>query len=160
MKIAIIYPETLPSDKARTVTVVKTASSIGDISEATLICDSSSKDIKEITKHYGVNESFSVVKISKKILIKSNKIFNFLLLKHLRKVKYDVIYARHLKTAEALIKAGFDVIFEAHEIFADSAPSDKKEALAKVEKYVYENSKGIVFISETAEQKNTEATML
>ena len=149
MKIAIIYPETLPSDKARTVTVVKTASSIGKISETTLICESNSQSLKEISKYYGVTESFDAIKISKKILIKSNKIFNFLLLKHLRKIRYDAIYVRHLKTAEALIKAGFDVIFEAHEIFADSAPSDKKEVIAKIEKYVYENSKGVVFISDT-----------
>ena len=35
MKIAVIYPETLPSDKARTVTVVKIATTLGKISIVT-----------------------------------------------------------------------------------------------------------------------------
>lgn len=67
----------------------------------------------------------------------------------MKNVDYDAVYVRHLKTAKALIKAGFNVIFEAHEIFADSAPAHKKKAVAMTEKYVYENSKGIVFISRT-----------
>ncbi len=149
MKIAVIYPETLPSDKARSVTVVKTASALGEIADVALVCEKSDADIDGICKYYGVPKSFSLIKIPKKLLFKSNKIFNFFLINHLQKVGYDSLYVRHLKTAEALIKAGFSVIFEAHEIFSDSAPTHKKEVVARLEKYVYENSRGIVFISQT-----------
>ncbi len=149
MKIAVIYPETLPSDKARTVTVVKTAATLGKISDVTLVCEKNGSTIDNICSHYGVEKNFSLVQIPKKLLFKSNKIFNFFLIGHLQSVGYDAVYVRHLKTAEALIRCGFNVIFEAHEIFADSAPQGKKEAVKKSEKYVYENSKGIVFISQT-----------
>jgi glycosyltransferase involved in cell wall biosynthesis len=149
MKIAVIYPEVLPSDKARSVTVVKTASALGEMADVALICEKSDADIDDICKYYGAQKSFSLIKLPKKLLFKSNKIFNFFLISHLRRVGYDAVYVRHLKTAQALIKAGFSVIFEAHEIFADSAPAHKKESVADVEKYVYENSKGIVFISQT-----------
>lgn len=149
MKIAIIYPETLPSDKARTVTVVKTAATLGKISDVTLVCEKSRSDIDVVCGYYGIQKTFSLTKIPKKILLKSNKIFNFFLARHLTNVGYDAIYVRHLKTAEYLIKLGLGVIFEAHEIFADSASEGKKSAVEKSEKYVYENSKGIVFISET-----------
>lgn len=149
MKIAIIYPETLPSDKARTVTVVKTAAALGNISNVTVICEKSNSNIDTVCSYYGVPQNFSLVHISKKLLFKSNKIFNFFLIRYLRGAGYDAIYVRHLKTAEALVKSGFDVIFEAHEIFADSAPDGKKEVIRKSEKYVYENSKGVVFISKT-----------
>lgn len=149
LKIAIIYPETLPSDKARTVTVVKTASTIGQISNVTVVCEKSNSNIDDICDYYGVQKKFSLIQIPKKLLFKSNKIFNFFLIRYLRGAGYDSIYARHLKTAEALIKSGFDVIFEVHEIFADSAPKEKKEVVAASERFVYENSKGVVFISET-----------
>jgi glycosyltransferase involved in cell wall biosynthesis len=149
LKIAIVYPEILPSDKARTVTVVKTAATLGEISDVTLMCEKSSSSIDDICGHYGVHKSFSLVQIPKKLLFKSNKIFNFFLIRYLRGTNYDAVYVRHLKTAEALIRKGFEVIFEAHEIFADSAPENKKKLIAKAEKYVYENSKGIVFISQT-----------
>lgn len=153
MKIAIIYPETLPSDKARTVTVVKTATTLGNISNVTVICEKSNSNIDTVCSYYGVPQNFSLVQISKKLLFKSNKIFNFFLIRYLRGAGYDAIYVRHLKTAEALIKSGFDVIFEAHEIFADSAPKEKKRVVAVSERFVCENSKGIVFISETLKEE-------
>jgi glycosyltransferase involved in cell wall biosynthesis len=150
LKIAIIYPETLPSDKARTVTVVKTAASLGEIAEVTLICEDSTAGIDDICSHYGVQKSFSLVKLKKELLfLRSNKLFNFNLLKHLHKNSYDAIYVRHLKTAESLLKNGFDVIFEVHEIFADSAPEAKKESVMRAESFVYKNAAGIVFISQT-----------
>ncbi len=153
MKIAIIYPETLPSQKARTVTVVKTASTLGEISKTTLICEKDGSNIDDICSYYGVQKTFSLIKITKKLFIRSNKIFNFFLARHLRGVNYDVVYVRHLKTAQYLIKQGFNVIFEAHEIFADSALDNKKKAVENIEKFVYKNSKGIVFISQTLKEE-------
>jgi glycosyltransferase involved in cell wall biosynthesis len=154
LKIAIIYPETLPSDKARTVTVVKTAASLGEIAKVTLICEDSAADIDDICSHYGVQKSFWLEKLSKKALFfKSNKIFNFALARHLQKNSYDVLYVRHLKTAKALIDKGFKVVFEAHEIFSESASGKKAKKLFKTEKYVYENAVGIVFISKTLQDE-------
>ena len=153
MKIAIIYPENLPSQSARTVTVAKTASTLGKISETTLICEKTASTIDDISSYYGIENSFRLVMLPKKLLLRSNKIFNFFLIRHLRKTRYDAIYVRHLKTAKMLIKAGFKVVFEAHEIFADSAPEEKKTGVAKSEKYVYENCNGIVFISQTLKEE-------
>jgi len=153
LKIAIIYPEVLPSDKARSVTVVKTASALGEIADTALICEKSDADIDDICSYYGAPKSFSLIKLPKKLLFRSNKIFNFFLISHLRRAGYDAVYVRHLKTAQALIKAGFSVIFEAHEIFADSVSERKKEAVFELEKYVYENSRGIVFISGTLKEE-------
>jgi len=150
LKIAIIYPEILPSDKARSVTVVKTAATLGKIADVTLICEDSRESIDYICIAYGVEKKFHLVKLPKKALFfKSNKIFNYHLVNYLRKNSYDVVYVRHLKTAEALIKKGFTVVFEAHEVFADSAPKSKQKSVAKSEKFVYQNAIGIVFISET-----------
>lgn len=77
MKIAVIYPETLPSDKARTVTVVKTAATLGKISDVTLVCEKNGTDVDDICSYYGVPKNFSLVQIPKKLLLKSNEIFNF-----------------------------------------------------------------------------------
>jgi glycosyltransferase involved in cell wall biosynthesis len=150
VKIAIIYPEILPSEKARTVTVVKTAAALGEIADVGLICEDSASTINDVCRTYGVKRSFSLVKLKKELFfLRSNKIFNFNLLKHLHKNSYDAVYVRHLKTADSLLKNGFDIVFEAHEVFANSVPEAKKESVAKMENFVYKNVSGIVFISQT-----------
>ena len=61
----------------------------------------------------------------------------------------DIIFVRHLKLAYRLLKArqDFPLIYEAHECFAETAPADKRNALAAQEAYVLARATGVVFIS-------------
>jgi len=136
MKIAYIYPEKLPSKKARSVSVVNTSCELSKLSDTTLFYEKSGNNI---LKFYNLNcKKLQLKPVSKRFVIRSNKIFNFNLKKYLK--NFDFIYVRHLKTAEYLLKNGFDIIFEYHEIF-----STTNSKIKELEEFVVKNTKGFVF---------------
>lgn len=141
MKIAYIYPEQLPSKKARAVSVINTSCELSKLIDTTLFYEKSGKNILDF---YNLNCNLNLQPISRRFLIRSNKIFNYNLLNHLKNEKFDAIYVRHLKTAEYLIKKGFDIIFEYHEIFSVTNKNVKE-----LEKFVVNNSKGFIFTNQT-----------
>ena len=134
MKIGYIYPEKLPSKKARAVSVVNTACELSKLVETTLFYESSGNDV---LKFYDLNCKLNLFPISKRFIIRSNKIFNRNLLKVID--KNYVFYVRHLKVAKFLIKNGFNIIFEYHEVFSQTNPK-----LMELENFVVQNAKGLV----------------
>jgi glycosyltransferase involved in cell wall biosynthesis len=148
MKIAYIYPEKLPSKKARAISVVNTAYSMSKVCECSLFTEPYSNC--DIFTHYNVvKNNLKIEEISKKILgIKSNKFFNMRLIKKIKKGNFDFVYVRHLKAANYLIKNGIKVVFECHEIFHMT-----NEKTKNIEKFVIENSSGLTFINETLKKQ-------
>lgn len=157
MKIAVVYPEPLPSDKARSVSIVNTVASLSKSASVTLFCEAGSR--KELCESvYGVDLSFvNFVEIKKKLLfLRSNRIFNKNLISALSKSDVDIVYVRHLKTAQALIKhkqkknSPFKIGYEAHEVFfetyAEENPQKTKkiEKLKKLESFVYSHCDALV----------------
>jgi len=143
MKIAYLYPEKLPSKKARSISVINTACSLSKYIDTSLLYEKSDENILEF---YGLKCNLNLIPISRKFIIRSNKIFNFNLKKYIK--QFDYFYVRHLKTAEFLIKNNANVIFECHEIF-----SIKNPKVENIEKFVCENSKGLIFINETLQKE-------
>jgi len=143
MKIAYIYPEILPSKKARAISIINSANELASISNCTLFVDANSQ--KDILKQYDINQSNLKISFIRKNYfgIKSNKLFNQNLLRELEKEKFDFIYARHLKVANYLIKKGFKVIYECHEFFQENNPKIKF-----MENYTLNKSFGVVFINQ------------
>lgn len=143
-KIAYIYPEELPSKKARAISVVNTANALANISNTSLFIASGTPEI--IFKNYSLDDSKLTIQEIKKSYfgLKSNKFFNFNLIKELKKQNFDFIYVRHLKTAKFLLDSGFKVIFECHEIFYKSNHKTKA-----IEEFIYTHSKGLIFINDT-----------
>lgn len=159
MKLAYIYPEEIPSKKARTISVINTFSELSQICDTTLFTSAESGNIETIQEYYDLKNKLKIYFIKKKILnIKSNKFFNKNLYKEGMKEKIDIYYARHLKAAQFLIKhkqKNQKIIFECHEIFyqtmqsEDSNNSKKIAKLKRLEEFVYENCDGLVFINKT-----------
>jgi len=143
MKIAYLYPEKLPSKKARSVSVINTACSLSRYIDTSLLYEQS--DDENILEFYGLKCNLNLIPIPRKFIIRSNKIFNFNLKKYIK--QFDYFYVRHLKTAEFLIKNNANVIFECHEIFSVKNPKMKN-----IEKFVCENSKGLVFVNKYLQQ--------
>jgi glycosyltransferase involved in cell wall biosynthesis len=161
MKIAYIYPEILPSRKARAISVVNTFRELSKISDCTLFVDQNS-NIDNIVKNYNIDSAaLNFKKIKKNLLkINSNKIFNRNLLKELQKGTFDIVYVRHLKVAKFLIQRGFRVIFEAHEIFYQTFQEESGDSQVKkikkirlLEQYIYQECLGIIFINKTLQIK-------
>ncbi len=141
-KIAYIYPEILPSKKARSVSVVNTACELSKITDTTLFFEKNRQ--KNIFEFYNLNcNNLNLQPISKKLIIRSNKIFNRNLLVKVKKENY-IFYVRHLKTAKFLIQNGFSIVFEYHEIFTQTNP-----ALKQLENFVITNSSGLVFTNKS-----------
>ena len=75
--------------------------------------------------------------------------FARLLLRELDRLKPDAILVRHFKLAARLLRARPDIplIFEAHEIFADTVSPGKRQAVAAIERQVLSGAAGTVYIS-------------
>ena len=75
------------------------------------------------------------------------------LLKHLDRERPDLVFVRHLKLAQRLLQARPDLplVYEAHEVFAATAPESKRAALAAQEAAVLAGAAGVVFISGAVE---------
>jgi len=147
MRIAYLYPEILPSKKARGVSVINTSNELSKLTPTTLIIEKGKENnLDAICNFYNIEcPRLNIYTLRKKIFfMKSNKFFNFSLSYLLKKTNFSFFYVRHLKTAEFLIKKGKKVVFECHEIFSKSNPN-----LFKREQFVLKNSLGIVFINST-----------
>jgi len=151
LQIAYVYPEILPSDKARGVSIIKTIAELSKLSQITFFCEYGT-DKAACELQYDVDLSdVHFVYISKKLLgIKSNYFFNLRLTGILKKLKNIVVYTRHLKVAKHLIGTK-SIFFECHEIFSDTITEQKNisrkkiDSLKKLEQYVYSNANGLVF---------------
>lgn len=154
MKIAYFYPEKLPAKNARSISIINTSCALSIICDTTLIYEKSQnkKDIKEF---YSLNsQNLNFLPLSKKFIIRSNKIFNFNLKKILQKYNFDIFYVRHLKMAKFLIENKSEnskIIFECHEIF-----SKNNSKVKYLEEFIIKNSDGLVFINDTLKEVFTE----
>ena len=145
LKVALIYPEPLPSQKARSVSFVYTAASLAKMDLDVDLFIEKSGTREEIEKIYNVDLSGVCINhIYRRMLcFKSNAIFNFFIKRKI--VCYDILYLRHLKTAYAVIKnrkrrQNYKIIYECHELFSETVRSPKsKERLLNYEKFVLEN---------------------
>ena len=143
MKLSFVYPETLPSKKARAISVTNTARALAHYCDVTLYCEEGS-DCPELSR----DSSLRCVPVSKKkAFLRSNKIFNANLIKADGFLDTQIIYLRHLKAAASLLRKrpeSSKIIFECHEIFFHSNPK-----IEKLERYVIENADGLVFVNES-----------
>jgi glycosyltransferase involved in cell wall biosynthesis len=148
MKIAYIYPEKLPAKNARSISVLSTFEYLQHYNAKLYIENSNLSNIK---KFYNLQHTSNIVNIDKKFIIRTNKIFNFNLVKQLKKDNIDIVYARHLKVASYLITKGFKVVFECHEVFHQTTQNKSNKHIQKLkqlESFVYTRSAGLTFINE------------
>lgn len=154
LKIVYVYPEGIPSDKARTTTVVHSCQNLAEVAEVTLVV-ASGGDKKEIKKSYGVDlEKVRIEKISRRWLgFLLNDAFNLRLGRFLKKNQPDVVYVRNVKTADWILKSRgrkFKVVYEAHELAHMTAPTPAKaRRLKKMEAWIFARADGVVAISDS-----------
>ena len=161
MKLAVIFPESLPLKKARAVSVVNTVAELSKLVDTTFVIPESSASKKEIEDFYGVDlGDLRLLRLKNRVFgIKSSKVFNFFFRRHLK--NFDVFYVRHLKVAKFLGDNKLPhqkVVFEVHEVFSESLKEEnpfkkgKIEKLKKLETQVYSKVDAIVFINKTLQK--------
>ncbi|OAG27675.1 hypothetical protein TH606_05620 [Thermodesulfatator autotrophicus] len=158
----MIFPEKLPLKKARSISYLNTCVALSRLMNITLFIPKESLNKKELEKFYGVDlNNVNIKYIPANIWkIRSNKIFNHFLKKHI--AYFDFFYVRHLKIAKFLVNnkaPNQKVIFEAHEIFFKALEEESPDKLKKIsqlkklESYVYSKVNGIVFINKTLQKQ-------
>lgn len=163
MRILYVFPEPLPLPKARAIQVVRTVAALAEQGVFVDLAYAPVAGMENPFAHYGLVQPPGVrlVPLSRglpgvlgRLRISSNRFFLRRLLRWLKQAEFsgeqpDFIFARHVKLACGLCKKlpHLPLIYEAHELFADTAPPKKAGRLALLEKYVLEQAAGVVSIS-------------
>lgn len=154
MHIVYAFPEPLPLPRARGVQVVNAITSLAeqDVKITLAYCATD----EDPFAYYGVakHPNIELVALSRglpwplhKLKAHSNKLFILRLREWLRssETRFDCIFVRHLKLAFGLIKSTtLPLVYEAHEVFAETAPEEKKEKIRRMELMVANHAKIII----------------
>ena len=141
MKLLYAFPEPLPLPRARGIQAVNTARAIARAGVEVLLAHAPGDG--EPLAAYGVAgvAGFRTVAVSRALpwpfaRLHSNRMFMRRLAPLLERERPDAAFVRHLKPARALRMrdAALPIVYEAHEVFADTAAPGKRAAVARLER--------------------------
>lgn len=163
MNILYVFPEPLPLPRARGIQAAHTVAAIAREGVAVHLAYVPSGDNADPLAVYGIERPRGVelVPLSRGLPapfswlpVHSNWLFFRRLRRWLKQQSRErggpaLIMARHLKIAHALIEQCPDIplLYEAHEVFADMAPPDKRESLARIEDTVLRRAAALVAVT-------------
>lgn len=164
MKILYPFPEPLPLQKARAVQVIKTVASLAARGVEVHLAYVPVAGHPDPFQSYGMScpAGVTLLPLSRglpfplhRLRVHSNAFFFRRLCRIIRREAesqspYDAAFVRHLKLAHALLGLARrpPLVFEAHEIFAEAAPSSKQGKIASLEEVVLRDAEGVVAISQ------------
>ncbi|MFH1605585.1 MAG: glycosyltransferase family 4 protein [Pseudomonadota bacterium] len=151
MKLLYAFPEPLPLPRARGLQVVQTVRALAEQQvEVDLYHAPGAGDpfgACDLSAPQGVN----LLPLSRSLpwpleRVHSNRIFVARLARRLVADPPDAIMVRHLKLARALLGrfAQVPLLYEAHEVFADTVPERRRATTARLEGYVVEHAHAVV----------------
>ena len=151
MRLHYAFPEPLPLPRARGLQVVQTVRALAeqgiDVELSHVPAPGDPFGACDLVKP----DNVTLVPLSRSLPrpldgIHSNRFFAARLARHLAAHPADAIMVRHLKLARALQErfASIPLLYEAHEVFADTAPERRRARTARLERYVVEHAQAIV----------------
>lgn len=163
MHLLYLFPEPLPLPKARAIQVIKTVAALAGQGARVDLAYVPVPGIDDPFAHYGITRPAAVrlVPLSRqlpgilgRLRMHSNRFFLARVRRWLREAERagerpQVAFVRHLKLAAGLLAAcpELPIIYEAHEVFADTAPPAKVERLARLERRVIAESRVCIAIT-------------
>jgi len=163
MRILYVFPEPLPLPRARGIQVAHTVAALAQVGVTVSLAYVPSENKANPLAAYGVEPPRGVefVPFSRGLPtpfswlpVHSNRLFFRRLHRWLKQQSRErggpaLIMARHLKIAHALLDAfpGIPLLYEAHEVFAEVAPPDKRERLARIEESVLRRAAALVAVT-------------
>jgi len=162
-----VFPEPLPLPQARGIQVIHNAVSLAEAGVRVILAyvpAYAGADTSELFSHYGLRQpdGLKLWPLSRSLpwplsLIKfrSRRLFLWRLRRQIQTARRQgeapvLIFARHVKLAADMLQDdGFwpPMVYEAHEVFADGAPSSGFARLARQEQVVLHKSAALVAIS-------------
>lgn len=151
MRLLYVFPEPLPLERARGLQVASTVAALGRLGVQVDLVHVPVNG-RDPLAHYGIEAPATVrrVPLSRSLpwplgRVHSNRIFHARLRHALgAALKLDALVVRHLKLAHLLLGSGNPLLYEAHEVFADTAAPGKKAAIAALEREVMARADCIV----------------
>ena len=147
MKLLYVFPEPLPLDRARGIQTVFTVRSIAAQGIDTVLAHVPAGSDPFAACSIEKPANVELMPVSHRLpwplaRVHSNSIFVARLAHRVRWCEIGAIMARHLKVARALIERhpNLPLVYEAHEVFADTAGSRRREAMARLERFVVERA--------------------
>lgn len=143
MRLLYAFPEPLPLERARGIQTVHTVAALAaqDI-EVTLAHVLSSGD-PFAAYSVVMPDKVRLLPVSRSlpwpfVRMHSNRLFAARLAKRIEPGETGAVMARHLKAAALLLERipGLSLVYEAHEVFADTAPPRRRKATERLERAV------------------------
>ena len=151
MKVLYVFPEPLPLERARGIQTVHTVAALAaqgiDVTLAHVPSSGDPFAAYSVTRPRNVN----LLPVSRSLPwplhgVHSNGFFAARLLKLFDPAETGAVVARHLKVSEFLTRRipGLKLVYEAHEIFADTAPPHRREEISARERAVVTGASALV----------------
>jgi glycosyltransferase involved in cell wall biosynthesis len=163
VNILYVFPEPLPLPRARGIQVAHTVAALAQADVTVSLAYVPSEHMAHPLAEYGVEppRGLELVPFSRGLPaplswlpVHSNRLFFRRLCRWLKQESRErrgpaLIMARHLKIAHALLDEfpGIPLLYEAHEVFAEVAPPDKRERLARIEESVLRRAAALVAVT-------------
>jgi glycosyltransferase involved in cell wall biosynthesis len=151
MRLLYAFPEPLPLPRARGLQVVQTVRALAlqniDVDLCYVPADGDPFSVSDIQKP----ENVVLTPLSRSLPwplgnIHSNRFFAARLSRHLTARPFDAIMVRHLKIAQLLLERfpRIPLLYEAHEVFSDTAPQRRRVQVAGTEALVVKCARAVV----------------
>lgn len=158
-RLLYVFPEPLPLKKARAIQVVKTVAAVADTGLQVSLAYVPAKG-EDPFAAYGMTcpPNVELVPLPRTLpglpWIKSGTFFLWRLRRWLTKEKRagrlpTWVFVRHVKLAARLLQSGLPIplAYEAHEVFADTAPPKKRAQMAVLERQVLVQASRVIAIT-------------
>jgi glycosyltransferase involved in cell wall biosynthesis len=152
MTLCYVFPEPLPLPRARGLQAIRTVDALAREGVAVQLAYAAESP-EDPFAAYGLAQPRTVelLRLSRRLVwplqrIHSNRFFMARLARRLRLQRPDAVMVRHLKAAAMFARSFADIpmLYEAHEIFADTAPVSKRAGHRALEQQVVGAAAGIV----------------
>ena len=151
MRLHYAFPEPLPLPRARGLQVVQTVRALAEQGIEVELSHVPAPGDPFAASDLARPVQVSLLPLSRSLPwplqgIHSNRFFAARLVRHLAARPADVLMVRHLKLARALLErcAHIPLLYEAHEVFADTAPPRRKVRISQLEACVIRRAQALV----------------
>lgn len=151
MRLHYAFPEPLPLPRARGLQVVQTVRALAEQGIEVELSHVPAPGDPFAASDLAKPVHVSLLPLSRSLPwplqgIHSNRFFAARLVRHLTARPADVLMVRHLKLARALLErcAHIPLLYEAHEVFADTAPPRRKARIGQLEAWVIRRAQALV----------------
>lgn len=160
MKLLYAFPEPLPLPRARGLQVVQTVRALAEQQVEVDLCYVPGTGDPFGACDLSTPQRVNLVPLSRSLpwpleRIHSNRLFAARLARRLAAHPPDAIMVRHLKLARALLGRfpQIPLLYEAHEVFADTVPERRRAMTAQLERYVVEQAQAVVANSQATARR-------